>query len=467
MKAEEARRLAVAALTLVLGARAAAQEIARAGAAPRTMLAPAAAAALAPSLSMPFAPSLSALAPSLATGLAPLAAALPAVAQAAPAAPAAAAPAAPELAAVQKLADDTGLTWLVGAAPHAGAGAPSAGAGLALGAVGGGEELARAAAAPWDSVPGARRPELSAASAEDAAGRGLLAVAPRAAQPGGRLGYLSRAAAPLRTTEQLARLARAPRADGEAFRFAVIGDAEPGRFWIWRALFNDGKDAFWRLLRRADRQHPDFIVQLGDMVSRGAPRNFRDFLRRLLDARPNAPYLTVIGNHDRRSPHGVSDDRVYRAIFGGTDYYFDRGGRRFVVADTSAGRLTAEQMDWLRRVVEAGRPTIVFTHMPPAPLGEWTDYGRLRGAGGFKEGAVEFMRLMSERRVERVYVGHVHGLGVLDRGGVRYVLSGGGGSPLYPGPVKRRLHHLLDVSVGPDGIEETVRPLSGRPFTLR
>ena len=61
---------------------------------------------------------------------------------------------------------------------------------------------------------------------------------------------------------------------------------------------------------------------------------------------------------------------------------------------------------------------------------------------------------------------HVHGLDALDRGGVRYVLSGGGGSPLYPGPVKRRLHHWLEVEVGPDGIVETVHPLRGAPFPL-
>ncbi|MBI3566129.1 MAG: metallophosphoesterase, partial [Elusimicrobia bacterium] len=303
-------------------------------------------------------------------------------------------------------------------------------------------------------------------SVENAAAAGLRVVAPRREDPRGALAAARALAAPLRTAEQLARLAAAPRAEGETFRFELIGDAEPGRFWFSRALFNRDKSAFWKLLRRADAAGADFIVQLGDMVSRGVLRNFLEFFRRLRAHAPATPFLTVIGNHDRRSPHGVSDDRVYRELFGGTDYAFARGGWRFVVVDTSAGRLTAAQLSWLARALDGRTPTVVFTHMPPAPLGEWTDFGR-KGAGGFREGAREFMRLMSERGVKRVYVGHVHALDALERGGVRYVLSGGGGSPLYPGPVARRLHHSLTVELGPGGrVEETVRPLDGPPHAL-
>jgi hypothetical protein len=117
-------------------------------------------------------------------------------------------------------------------------------------------------------------------------------------------------------------------------------------------------------------------------------------------------------------------------------------------------------------VLVKGKPTVVFTHMPPAPLGEWTDFGR-KGAGGFREGSDAFMRLMSERGVSRVYVGHVHAFGVLDRGGVRYVLTGGGGSPLYPGPVKDRFHHFLSVEAGPSGLVETVHRADGSSFVPR
>jgi hypothetical protein len=379
------------------------------------------------------------------------------------------------VAALQRLADETGRAWFIhgsrqtGIRHHDGT-AFTEKSDLDLGVIGGAQDLLKIYADftdRWDGVPDAHHgPMAVVPSAEEAVARGHLVVAPRSAEPEGEHGTLRRLAAPFRTTAQLARLTAAKRAPDEPFRFAVIGDAEPGRFWFSRVLFNLNPDGFWKLLGRADRSGADFVVQLGDMVSRGVLRNFMSFFRSLRDAALRTPYLTVIGNHDRHRPHGASNDVVYRSLFGGTDYAFERGGWRFVVVDTSARSLSADQLSWLDQTLTAGKPTVVFTHMPPAPLGEWTDFFR-KGAGGFKQGAEEFMRLMSARGVSRVYVGHVHGLGVLDRGGVRYVLTGGGGSPLFPGPVKKRFHHSLTVDVGPNGLVETVHPLDGAPFPLR
>ncbi|MBI2386971.1 MAG: metallophosphoesterase [Elusimicrobia bacterium] len=313
---------------------------------------------------------------------------------------------------------------------------------------------------PWDG----RSPRAS--TIEDAVGRGHLVVAPAPVRLTRELESLRHQAREWRTDEQLTKLAASPRSVGETFRFAVIGDAEPGRFWFSRTLFNT-PGVFWKLLARADRSGADFIFQLGDMVSRGTVLNFWSFVRGLFSVGPKTPYLTAIGNHDRHKPHGITNDRVYRAAFGSPDYAFDRGGRRFIVLDSSAGRVTPVQLAWLVGLLDPEVPTVVFTHIPPAPLSEWTDWGSMKGAGGFKEGSAEFMRLMSANKVQRVYMGHIHGLGVLERGGVKYVLTGGGGSPLYPGPVKTRLHHWLSVEAGPSGIVETVHAADGSSFPLR
>ncbi len=308
-------------------------------------------------------------------------------------------------------------------------------------------------------------PMMTVPSVEEAVGMGHLVVMPPEKQAPGALGKLARLARKWRTDEQLSKLAASPRSSSTV-RFAIIGDAEPGRFWISRTLFNR-PGAFWRMLARADKSRPEFILQLGDMVSRGTIARFTDFFRDLFRAAPKAPYLTVIGNHDRHKPHGITNDRVYRASLGSTDYAFDRGGRRFIVVDSSAGRITAAQLKWLSGLLNPAVPTIVFTHIPPAPLGEWTDWGAFKGAGGFREGSLEFMELMSSNKVQRVYMGHIHGLGTLERDGVKYVLTGGGGSPLFPGPVKQKLHHWLSVEAGPEGVRETVHADSGESFPLR
>ena len=275
---------------------------------------------------------------------------------------------------------------------------------------------------------------------------------------------LAQAAAPWKTSLHLARLARIRRPPGERFEFAVLGDGEPGRFWVFRALFNR-KGVFARQVASIQTQSVDFCIQLGDMVSRGTERNFHRFLHRLNAMAVPKPYLTVIGNHDRSKPHGKSDSRAYRSIFGAGNYYFDHGGVRFVSLDSSARRLTRTQLKWLGHVLDTSLRKIVFTHMPPALLRLWG--GALaHGMGGFRRGAREFTRLLSAKGVERVYLGHVHAFGVEDYGGVRYVLSGGGGSALFPSGAADKFHHYLTVSVGPSGIQERVHALDGSSFLI-
>lgn len=268
-------------------------------------------------------------------------------------------------------------------------------------------------------------------------------------------------AKPWKTRVQLERLHSVPRKTDETFQFIVVGDAEPGRFRIWRKLFNQ-EGVFGRQLQRIRARGVDFIVQLGDMVSRGLPEYYSDFLKGLEASGIEAPYLTVLGNHDRHFPHGRSDASVYQQVFGNPNYYFDRGPCRFVIVDTSEDGLTQARLRWLDRILKTPLRTLVFTHKPPKQLTRWT----AGGLGGFGKGSKNFVQLAARHRVDRVYMGHVHGLGVTDLRGVRYVLTGGGGSPLFPSGAPGRFHHHLVVEASPHGITETVVRLDGSESPL-
>jgi 3',5'-cyclic AMP phosphodiesterase CpdA len=262
----------------------------------------------------------------------------------------------------------------------------------------------------------------------------------------------------------MARLTQKPRRPGENFEFAVLGDAEPGRFWIFRALFNQ-PGVFQRQLAAIQEQAVDFTVQLGDMVSCGLPHNYLKFFHQLNEVRVTKPYLTVCGNHDRSNPHGGSHSRLYRSLFGRSNYFFDYGGVRFVTLDSSRGRLTSLQFKWLRMVLKTNLRKVVFTHMPPVVLKLWGG-AAAHHLGGFEQGADRFTDLMSQLEVERVYMGHVHCFGVQDLKGVRYVLTGGGGSPLFPSGASDKFHHYLTVSVGSSGLKERVHSFDGSSFTV-
>ncbi|MFH1723698.1 MAG: metallophosphoesterase [Elusimicrobiota bacterium] len=269
-----------------------------------------------------------------------------------------------------------------------------------------------------------------------------------------------RLSSPFSIRRQLRRLAQARADPGKTVRFAVLGDCEPGRFRVTRALFGS-PGAFQRLMAAIAEREPEFLLQLGDMVSRGTLRNYERLFETLAELDPAFPFLPVPGNHERRSPHLRSDSRLFRACFGKSNYAFDHGPARFVAVDTSDRRLTRLQLSWLDRVLRTPLRKLVFTHFPPRPLREWTSVLRVPMAAGFRKGAEAFVRLASAHRVDRVYVGHIHALASTRHGGVGYVLSGAGGSPLYPWPVGERRHHFLIVRAGPRGIREEVRYLDG------
>ncbi len=277
---------------------------------------------------------------------------------------------------------------------------------------------------------------------------------------------LKRLSARWRTDRQLKRLSHLPTAGGDRVSFAVLGDVEPSRFWIYRKLFNE-EGVFARQMEEIQKEKVNFIVQLGDMVEKGEPHRYEKFFGQLKRAwKGGRPYLTVIGNHDRSRPNGKSWSTMYRGLFGDANYFFDHARTRFVVLDSSYKRVTAAQLRWLDMVLSTPQRKIVFTHMPPVHLGLWGGVGKLHSLGGFIGGAREFSQVAAKHGVSRVYMGHVHAFGVQDHLGVRYVLTGGGGSALFPSGSADRFHHFLTVDLGPHGIRERVHALDGRVFHI-
>ncbi|MFI5363174.1 MAG: metallophosphoesterase family protein [Elusimicrobiota bacterium] len=277
---------------------------------------------------------------------------------------------------------------------------------------------------------------------------------------------LIRLASRWRTQRQLRRLSRLPSAGSDRVAFAVLGDVEPSRFLVFRKLFNR-EGVFQSQMEAIQEQKVDFIVQLGDMVEKGEPGRYENFFYQLKRAwKGGRPYLTVIGNHDRSRPNGKSHSTMYRALFGKSNYFFDHARTRFVVLDSSSKRLTPAQLRWLDMVLATPLRKIVFTHMPPVHLGLWGGIGKLHSLGGFIGGAREFSEIVAKHGVSRVYMGHVHAFGVQDHLGVRYVLTGGGGSALFPSGASDRFHHFLTVEIGPHGLRERVHAMDGQSFHI-
>ena len=79
----------------------------------------------------------------------------------------------------------------------------------------------------------------------------------------------------------------------------------------------------------------DFVLQLGDFVSRGTIKNYTEFIEKLEEV-ADRPFFPIIGNHDRAStnPNKPSDSTLYRETFGDDsalewthDFHFDHGAQ--------------------------------------------------------------------------------------------------------------------------------------------
>jgi len=227
----------------------------------------------------------------------------------------------------------------------------------------------------------------------------------------------------------------APVSRQASLRFAVVGDT--------RTSHRIHKAIVARIVDAA----PDLVVHVGDLVESGHDTAQWDMffwieapLLRI------APFYPALGGHEENAPqyfeHFVlpNNERWYA---------FDYGPARFIALKVSDySDPTHEQLTWLRRQLAANEAPwlFVYFHVPV-----YTSHGeddleiRLRR---------KLVPLCEEYGVDVVFMGHQHSYERIMVNGVTYVVTAGGGAPLYkleepePGSqVAARAHHFLLVEV--------------------
>lgn len=218
---------------------------------------------------------------------------------------------------------------------------------------------------------------------------------------------------------------------------------------------------------------PSLILYTGDLaVHGGDAQGWQDFFAAEQPLLADVPLYPALGNHEIfhdpearrfREAFALPDDGRQRLY-----YSFRWGPLAFVVLDGNAP--TAAQTEWLRGALDAAEyahaaHTFVLVHQPPLSVGTH--------CGASLEEA-EWVRLFEEHRVSAVFAGHDHAYERMERNGVRYFVSGGGGAPLYEeaacSPVDRAakrayrpVFHLLRVRVDGPSVEVAALPLDESP----
>ena len=248
----------------------------------------------------------------------------------------------------------------------------------------------------------------------------------------------------------------APLSADATFRTA----AGPGQADFTFVVFGDTRTQhqFHRaVVERIRALAPDFVLHTGDLVADGHQAGewgiFFEIERELL---ARVPLFTVLGNHEHDSP-------LYFDLFylpGNERWYaFDYGNSRFVcleVDGVARFQPGSEQYTWLEQALATNTQPWLFVtfHVPPYTSVEDSMEDDVRGA---------LVPLFERYGVDVVFSGHKHNYERNEVNGVTYLVTGGGGAPLYaideqePAQAAFTLdYHLVRVEIHGDHLKATV-----------
>lgn len=187
------------------------------------------------------------------------------------------------------------------------------------------------------------------------------------------------------------------------------------------------------------KEQPQMVLFTGDIAANS--RNYIHYLQFTVFENKlwnNFEYYPTRGNHE-------STLWLYNAFFelpdGKTYYSFDRMGMHFIVLDcwNVYSAIDPKELEWLKADLEANKnkPITVSMHVPLFTSGKYDPYN-----------APYLLELFDKYNVLFVFSAHVHSYERSLYKGTNYIVTAGGGAPLYPvtrvnpyKQVRKNAHH--------------------------
>jgi hypothetical protein len=234
------------------------------------------------------------------------------------------------------------------------------------------------------------------------------------------------------------------------------GGAEPYRFVVYGDTRS--RHDVHRHVVEAIVKHgvPDFAIHTGDLVSDGSDSGlwpvFFDIERELLR---HTAFFPALGNHERNSREFYDYFQV------GPPYYsFNWGNSHFSILNSDLGNAATttgaretfwtEQTRWLEQDLQSNQKAdfrFVIAHHPP--------FTAVSTRQGSNKEMTALVPLFEKYKVSAGFFGHDHNYQHHLKNGIHYIITGGGGAPLYdvakPDPEITRkvvsIEHFVTVAV--------------------
>lgn len=248
----------------------------------------------------------------------------------------------------------------------------------------------------------------------------------------------------------------AVKAPATRFTFVAYGDTR------------SNPDAHRAIIQTIIQQKPEFVLQSGDLVSDGRNKSqWAEFDQITAPLRAaHIAYYPARGNHDLGSYY---QDRVREPIRSGNKYYysFERHRNLFIALDEFQDYdPSSTQYRWLEDQLKYGQVhdvnTWVLFHESPFSVGPH---------GPTPEALAYLHPLFTKYKTRAVVCGHDHLYYRTKRDGVTYLVTGGGGAPLYdpihtelavPGDVYVKDFHIIRLDVDGKSVKGTVITPDGK-----
>ena len=216
-----------------------------------------------------------------------------------------------------------------------------------------------------------------------------------------------------------------PKAGGD-FSFVIFGDNRTRH------------DVYRRVAAAVAAAKPTLVVHTGDLVERGRDAAlwpvFFDISKEWMR---HSVLLPSLGNHEQNTPY-------WYQFFGRQRGYYsqDWGPIHWVILNSDAGNAVPpagveafwkEQIAWLEQDLAANQGAafrfVVFHHPPFTAV--------VRRQEGAARIAARLVPVFRKHNVQGVFCGHDHNYQRHVEDGIQYVVTGGGGAPLYDvdGPI--------------------------------
>ncbi len=238
-----------------------------------------------------------------------------------------------------------------------------------------------------------------------------------------------------------------PLSSGDSFRTAAGPDQNAFNF----VVFGDTRtnaEVHQAVVDRIVQMKPDFVLHVGDMVGDGLlTSDWKTFFQVEQKLMAGAPLFPVLGNHENDAP--MFFDAFY--LPGNERWYtFEYGQARIIGLEIDGFQDIVDplhkQYQWLEETLAQNtQPWVfVFFHIP------------LNTMQGFTPNSLDniLVPLFEKYKVTAVFSGHNHNYQRRIVNGITYVITGGGGAPLYdlqpgntPPEAAAKEYHAIDIAI--------------------